>query len=82
MFQTPRIHISWYVFADWLAALLGWTSFYLGRRLLLGETESLFRQTLDANFFLGIFFIPLAGWYCITFLEPIKTCTANPGSRN
>lgn len=67
MFQSPRIHISWYVFADWLAALLGWTCFYLGRRLLLGETESLFRQTLDANFFYGIFFIPL-GWLVLYHL--------------
>lgn len=67
MFQSPRIHISWYVFADWLAALLSWSFFYLGRRLLLGETESLFNQPLDANFFYGIFFIPL-GWLVLFHL--------------
>lgn len=55
------------MFADWLSALLAWSLFYLLRRRLLGETETLFNQPLDARFFYGILFIPL-GWLVLYHL--------------
>ncbi len=59
MQQTPRLHIGWYVFADWLSATFAWGLFYLLRRVLLGEASTLFNQTFDSSFFAGIFFIPV-----------------------
>jgi len=58
MISSSRIQIGWYVFADWLGALLAWGLFYLLRRVLLGEAASLFSQPLDATFLYGILFIP------------------------
>ncbi len=59
MTSSPRIHIGWYVIADWLAATFAWGLFYLLRRVLLGEAVSLFNQPFDTTFFYGILFIPL-----------------------
>ncbi|MEJ8818540.1 sugar transferase [Lacibacter sp. H407] len=59
MFQKSRLHIGWYVFADWLSATFAWGLFYLLRRVLLGEANSLLNQTLDPTFFIGILVIPL-----------------------
>lgn len=67
MNKKNRIDIGWYLFADWLSALLAWACFYLLRRLLLGETENLFEQPLDERFFTGILFIPL-GWLILYHL--------------
>lgn len=68
MNQNNRITVRWYVLADWLAALLGWGLFYLQRRLLLGEAESLFDQRYDEKFFLGISLIPLC-WIALFHLN-------------
>ena len=68
MNQNNRITVRWYVLADWLAALLGWGLFYLQRRLLLGEAESLFDQRYDEKFFLGISLIPLC-WTALFHLN-------------
>ncbi|HMO32010.1 MAG TPA: sugar transferase [Lacibacter sp.] len=65
--HSSRIHIGWYLFADWLAALLAWTLFYLSRRVLLGESSTLLEQPLDNRFFLGILFIPV-GWIVLYHL--------------
>lgn len=59
MNQTPRIHIGWYVAADWLSATFAWGLFYLLRRILLGEASTLFNQVFDSRFFAGIFLIPI-----------------------
>ena len=59
MFQKSRLHIGWYVFADWLSATFAWGLFYLLRRVLLGEVNTVFDQTLDLTFFIGILLIPL-----------------------
>ena len=57
--QKLRIHIIWYLVADWVAAVISWGFFYLQRRMLLGETDNLFAQSFDKKFFIGIFFIPI-----------------------
>lgn len=58
MTSSPRIHIGWYVVADWLAATLAWGFFYLLRRILLGEATSLLNQPFDTTLLYGIVFIP------------------------
>lgn len=58
MISSKRIQIGWYVFADWLAAVLAWGFFYLLRRVILGEATDLFSQPLDQPFFYGILLIP------------------------
>lgn len=58
MILSSRLKIGWYVFADWLAATLSWGLFYLLRRMILGETSTLFSQELDTTFFIGIIIIP------------------------
>jgi polysaccharide biosynthesis protein PslA len=68
MTQNNRISVRWYVLADWLAALLGWGFFYLQRRLLLGEAQSLFEQSYDEKFFLGIALIPVC-WVILFHLN-------------
>lgn len=59
MKQTPRIHIGWYVAADWLSATFAWGLFYLLRRVILGEASTLFDQVFDSRFFAGIFLVPI-----------------------
>jgi polysaccharide biosynthesis protein PslA len=59
MDTSPRIHIGWYILADWLGATLAWGFFYLSRRVLLGEAESIFSQSFDGTFIAGIILIPL-----------------------
>ncbi len=58
MSSSSRIQIGWYVFADWLGAILAWGLFYLLRRVLLGEASTLLSQPIDATFLYGILFIP------------------------
>ena len=63
MLQKGRkIHISWYVLADFLSAIFSWIILYFTRRLLLNEpvyiNGNLF---LNNRFWLGIAIIP-AGW--------------------
>lgn len=65
--QKLRIHIIWYLFADWMAAVISWGFFYLQRRMLLGETDKLFAQSFDEKFFVGILFIPI-GWIVLYHL--------------
>lgn len=65
---NKRISVRWYVFADWLAALFGWGLFYLQRRLLLNEADSLFGQRYDEKFFLGITLIPVC-WIILFHLN-------------
>ncbi|MFN8264569.1 MAG: sugar transferase [Chitinophagaceae bacterium] len=67
MIQSPRIHISWYLFADWLAAIIAWGLFFLLRRVLLGESDTVFDQPLNAKFYSGIVLIPF-GWLILFHL--------------
>lgn len=59
MQENTRLHISWYVVADWFSATLSWGLFYLLRRVLLGEATAVFNQPFDRTFFLGIIVIPV-----------------------
>jgi len=59
MQQNTRLHIGWYVVADWLSATIAWGLFYLLRRVLLGEASDIFHQPIDYTFFLGILVIPV-----------------------
>lgn len=59
MQQNPRLHIGWYVAADWFSATITWGLFYLLRRVLLGEASDIFNQPIDHTFFLGILVIPV-----------------------
>lgn len=67
MMANKKISVRWYLLGDWLAAVLSWGLFYLLRRLVLGEAQSLFQQELDDNFYLGITIIPLC-WLALFHL--------------
>jgi exopolysaccharide biosynthesis polyprenyl glycosylphosphotransferase len=61
MTSFKKIHISWYVFSDYLAGILAWFVLYFTRRALLSEpivvNHHLF---LNNRFWIGLFLIPLA----------------------
>ena len=59
MIQKGRIHIAWYVLADWLSAFLAWIFFYLLRAIVLGEYKTLSVILMDVQFFAGIALIPV-----------------------
>ncbi|MFY7839170.1 MAG: sugar transferase [Lacibacter sp.] len=59
MKENTRLHIGWYVVADWFSATIAWGLFYLLRRVLLGEAADIFNQPIDSTFFLGILLIPV-----------------------
>jgi len=67
MKKSGRIHISLYVFADWISAFSAWALFYLLRRILLDETSSLVAPAPGTDFYLGILVIPL-GWLTLYHL--------------
>ncbi|MFN5334232.1 MAG: sugar transferase [Bacteroidota bacterium] len=50
----------WYLFADWLAAILTWIFFYITRMILLGQPLSVSDIITDTHFILALAFIPLA----------------------
>jgi len=60
MASTKRIHSSWYVFSDYLAAILAWLVIYFTRRYLLEEALTFERRIyLNDRFWWGISLIPL-----------------------
>ena len=61
MKQSKKIHITWYIFSDYLAAILAWIIIYFARRILLSEkTMEDGIPYLNNRFWLGITIIPLA----------------------
>lgn len=68
MTQHKRISVRWYLFADWLAAFISWALFYLTRRLLLGEANTIFEQGFDEKFWLGVAVIPVC-WVILFHLN-------------
>lgn len=62
MKETKPIHISWYIFFDFLSAALAWAVIFFLRKYFLGlritDEGSL---SVDNKFWLGIFLIPV-GW--------------------
>ncbi|HEX4957347.1 MAG TPA: sugar transferase [Lacibacter sp.] len=59
MKQHKRISVRWYLLADWFAAFISWALFYLLRRMLLGEANTIFNQGFDEKFLLGVAVIPV-----------------------
>ena len=58
--QSKKIHIAWYMFADYIAAVLAWIVMYFTRRLLLREPVIIDHEIyLNNRFWLGISLIPV-----------------------
>lgn len=58
--QSKKIHIAWYMFADYIAAVLAWIVMYFTRRLLLHEPVIINHEVyLNNRFWLGISLIPV-----------------------
>ncbi len=60
--KQPRIHISWYVIADLIIAIVTWLSFYYLRTVIYDYTFS-----IPPGFYLGLF-LYCAGWLTLNFL--------------
>lgn len=62
MAASKKIHIIWYIFVDYLAAVLSWVILYFTRRSLLSEPIWVNHHIfLNQRFWLGISVIPI-GW--------------------
>ncbi len=61
MKNQRRIHIALYALSDFVTASLAWAVFFILRKFLLSESHQFRELFTDANFWLGIVFIP-AGW--------------------
>ncbi|HVG12281.1 MAG TPA: sugar transferase [Flavisolibacter sp.] len=63
--RSGPIHPSWYALSDYCTAALAWALFFFLRKVLLHQPVLIGGVlTADANFFLGILFIP-AGWVAL-----------------
>lgn len=59
--NRAKIHTSWYIVSDYLAAILAWVVLYFSRRYLLEEAITVERKIyLNNRFWWGISLIPLA----------------------
>jgi exopolysaccharide biosynthesis polyprenyl glycosylphosphotransferase len=59
---AKKLHISWYILSDYLAAIFSWIILYFTRRYLLSESIYLDGHlVLNQRFWLGLILIP-AGW--------------------
>jgi lipopolysaccharide/colanic/teichoic acid biosynthesis glycosyltransferase len=57
---SKRIHIGWYIFSDYIAAVITWVILYFTRRLLLSEPVYINHEIyLNNRFWLGISLIPV-----------------------
>ena len=57
--SSRKLHATWYLFADYIAAVLAWIVMYFSRRLLLDEAVFLNGSIfLNDRFWLGITLIP------------------------
>lgn len=62
MAESKKIHGNWYVFSDYIAAILAWIVLYFIRRHLLDEAITIEKRLyLNSRFWWGISLIP-AGW--------------------
>jgi exopolysaccharide biosynthesis polyprenyl glycosylphosphotransferase len=68
MQALSRIHIKWYILADFISAALAWGLFYGLRKYLLAETNILFPPPLTPTFWQSIVLIP-TGWLILYFLS-------------
>jgi exopolysaccharide biosynthesis polyprenyl glycosylphosphotransferase len=62
MSANKRIHSAWYIFSDYIAAILAWIVLYFARRIYLHET--IYTQEhgliLGSPFWLGLILMPIA----------------------
>ena len=58
---SKKIHIGWYIFSDYIAAIVTWVILYFTRRLLLGEPVFTDNHMVYLNnrFWLGITLVPI-----------------------
>ena len=62
MSTNRKIHNNWYIFSDYIAAILAWIILYFTRRYLLEEVITVERRIyLNSRFWWGISLIPV-GW--------------------
>ena len=60
MRASKKIHISWYIFSDYLAAILAWIILYFTRRILLSEAITVNHHIyLNNRFWMGIIIVPI-----------------------
>lgn len=60
--NQPRIHIAWYAFGDFIAAVLSWISFYFIRKYIIEEAF-----IVGAKFYIGLLLFP-AVWLVVYYL--------------
>ena len=59
MFSTKYIHPFWYALSDYCTTAIAWASFFIIRRLWLGQDFTFSSINGDENFWLGVTLIPL-----------------------
>ena len=77
MANSKRIHNSWYVISDYLAAVLAWIVLYFMRRYLLEEAITIERRIyLNDRFWWGITLIPIAWLIFYTLIGSYRSLYA------
>jgi len=77
MANSKRIHNSWYVISDYLAAILAWIVLYFTRRYLLEEAITIERRIyLNDRFWWGISLIPIAWLIFYTLIGSYRSLYA------
>ena len=68
MQSTSRIHIRWYIIADFFSASFAWGIFFFIRKYLLSESSGPFSGNINNTFWQGILLIPF-GWLVLYHLS-------------
>lgn len=68
MQPKTRIHIRWYIIADFISAAIVWGLFFFLRNYLLTESTGFFSGSINDTFWQGVIFIPL-GWLILYHLS-------------
>jgi polysaccharide biosynthesis protein PslA len=66
MIFSKKIRTGWYLFFDWLSAILTWISFYGVRKYFLNEPNNISQWLTDKTLLKGLIFIPL--YWIIVFV--------------
>lgn len=68
MQSGSRIHIGWYVVADYFSAAVAWATFFLLRNYLLTEPSGFLNSHINKTFWQGVLLIPF-GWIILYHLS-------------
>lgn len=68
MRKIKKIGIVFYLFGDYIAALLTWALFFTYRKVMIEKLAFTWEFYADPNFFLGMLLIPL-GWIFLHFVS-------------